>query len=918
MSIIAQDRENVSSYPSLLLRGDQLQEFEVGLKVAKQRQKHLPLPIQSEFIVPSNSQTVDSLNNFYDGFISYGRADSKPFAIKLHKHLTAQGLKVWLDQNDIPLAVDFQEEIYDGIDKAHNFLFIISPYSVNSEYCLKEIQRAVEDNKRIIPLLHVEEISQETWRQTRNPKKGTDAEWEEYKAKKLHSSYPNMHPAISKINWVYFREDDKDNFEESFKSLVNIIHKHADYVKQHTKFLVQALEWSRNQKQTNYLLIGEELTQAESWLKRKFKDEQPPGVPADLHCEFICESTKNANNLMTKVFISVSENDRAIKDKISKFLMREGLTIWENKTDIKTGTEFQDEINQGIEGADNFVYLMSSDSLASKYCQQEIEHAFANNKRIIPLLIEDTVTTQIPSQLSGLQFINLTRHDDQEKYTGTDKLLKELKEDDAYYDSHKKLLVKALKWQRQDRNPSRLLRGYNLRYFEAWLKVAQQRQNNPPLPIQSEFIATSSRQFPDSSLEVFISYSRANSDFARRLNDALQQLGKTTWFDQESIASGEDFQKEIHRGIESSDNFLFIISPKSVNSPYCADEVEYALSLNKRFVTVLHSNMPSSELHPALARVQWIDFNRHGGDFCVNFSELIRTLDTDRDHVREHTKWSQRALEWQEKGSEDLLLRGSELAIAKNWLQEAEKNNKQPPATELQKAFIGASADLRNRLKQAEANRRRREIRTAWGIAVGSVVAVAVSSGLGLMVWNQSKQAQLNLADSLARYSLSLFNEGKELDAFVAAIRAGKILQKHKASDPEVINSALQSAINKRSEHNRLEGHDSWVISVSFSPDGKTLATGSDDKTIKLWNVETGREIRTLFGHDDSVRSVSFSPDGKTLASGSYDKTIKLWNVETGREIRILFGHDDWVISVSFSPDGKTLATGSDDKTIKL
>jgi hypothetical protein len=78
----------------------------------------------------------------------------------------------------------------------------------------------------------------------------------------------------------------------------------------------------------------------------------------------------------------------------------------------------------------------------------------------------------------------------------------------------------------------------------------------------------------------------------------------------------------------------------------------------------------------------------------------VRTLDTDRDHVRSHTKWSQRALEWQEKGSEDLLLRGSELAIAQNWLQEAEKNNKQPLAADLQKAFIGDCAIASNKPKQ--------------------------------------------------------------------------------------------------------------------------------------------------------------------------------------------------------------------------
>ena len=106
------------------------------------------------------------------------------------------------------------------------------------------------------------------------------------------------------------------------------------------------------------------------------------------------------------------------------------------------------------------------------------------------------------------------------------------------------------------------------------------------------------------------------------------------------------------------------------------------------------------------------------------------------------------------------------------------------------------------------------------------------------------------------------------------------------------------------------------VDSISFSPDGETLAINIH--RIKLWNVATGTNITTLKGHNSTTNSVSFSPDGGTLASGSHDKTIKLWDVATGTNIATLEGHTKSVNSVSFSPDGGTLASGSYDKTIKL
>ncbi|MEM7552576.1 MAG: serine/threonine-protein kinase [Cyanobacteria bacterium P01_A01_bin.84] len=115
-----------------------------------------------------------------------------------------------------------------------------------------------------------------------------------------------------------------------------------------------------------------------------------------------------------------------------------------------------------------------------------------------------------------------------------------------------------------------------------------------------------------------------------------------------------------------------------------------------------------------------------------------------------------------------------------------------------------------------------------------------------------------------------------------------------------------------------FKGHSGWIGAVVFGKNGKHLISGSYDKTIKFWDVTTGKEIRTFTGHSGSVETLALSPDNKTLISGSYDTTIKLWDLDTGEEIRTLESHFGKVAAIAVSTDGKTLVSGSDDKSIKV
>ncbi|MDX2217348.1 MAG: TIR domain-containing protein [Oculatellaceae cyanobacterium bins.114] len=421
--------------------------------------------------------------------------------------------------------------------------------------------------------------------------------------------------------------------------------------------------------------------------------------------------------------------------------------------------------------------------------------------------------------------------------------------------------------------------------------------------------------------DVFISYSRKDKAFVKVLHQALTASTYNAWVDWEDIPLTADWWQEIKSGIEQADTFIFVISSDSVRSKVCGQELDHAIAHNKRLIPIVRRDGFDSELiRPTLSKHNWLFF-REEDDFEQAFQSLVKALDTDLDHVKRHTRLLVKAIEWEHQHrNSDLLMRGSELEHTIQWLTQS--SNKEPRSTELQLEYVNESRKAELAQRDAEIKRQKKARKAIATTLVGALVCLMIAIGLGLFSFSQyqtaeaqRQQATISEIRAITTSSNASYDSNRGLDALTEALKARSRLDSAPWADEatrQQVRLSSQQAVYDIREKNRLEGHLDAVQGLSFSPDGKAIASASFDKTIKLWSLD-GYGIKTLRGHRSRVYSVKFSPDGKMLASASGDRTIKLWNLE-GQELQT-FQNINSIFAIDFSPDGKTLISSSFDST---
>jgi len=292
---------------------------------------------------------------------------------------------------------------------------------------------------------------------------------------------------------------------------------------------------------------------------------------------------------------------------------------------------------------------------------------------------------------------------------------------------------------------------------------------------------------------------------------------------------------------------------------------------------------------------------------------------------------------WKQEEQENLILQRRLTPAALEW-----KSQQQPrflwnadPRLDLLKQILNSNNNWFNKIEAEFVRRSIREKRKNTTLR-GSIVsgALIVLSGATLIAIKNAIDAENQVIETTSALSEARLASNNQLEALIEGVKAGKMLKKDllmegvkagemlkkdtiltKESTKIKVVTTLQQLANQVRERNRFEGHIQAVMSVSFSPDGKTIASASLDKTIKLWNLD-GKCLQTLTQHQDGVSHVRFSADGNTLVSASKDNTIKIWQRQSDGtfQFRKSITDKEGISAVSLSDDGQIIATASRNK----
>ena len=846
-----------------------------------------------------------------DIFISYSRKD-KAFATRLHEALQARQREAWVDLEDIPPTAEWREKIKAGIEGARAFVFVMSPDSMASPECLKEVDYAAATHKRLIPVVCREVETQ---------------------------AAPE---ALAKLNWIFLRE--QDDFEKGIDALLTAVDTDLEWVDAHTRLLEKATEWERKGRDKSLLLRGGELRKTEDWQAQSGAKEPKP---TELQGQFILTSRQGETSRQRKLLSGVSlalvvtvalavvayfqyrQADRRGRIALSRQLAAQSSNL--------VGKERLDSaLLLSLEAGQIWQTLEAKSSLLAALLHEPFPLTFLHGHTGAVKTLDFSPDGRIMASGGSDKIITLwdvasrqplgsplTGHADAVScvaFSPDSKILAT-----ASYDNT------ILLWDLASRKPlGPPLKGHNGKIFSLTFSR------------DSRFLASGAEKtiiLWDVNTRLPLGQRlKGHEGFVRGL--AFSPDGKL-------LASG-DGKNIIFWDIETAqpqgpsldgpglvNSLAFSSDGKTLASAHMGNEVilwdvegrkvrtrtkpsSYTVRTSAAFNSSLNmlasgSNDRTVTLWDVEKQRPWVAFlTSHSYPVdAVAFSPNGKTLasgsrdgsiilwDLSGKQLFGKTILSSQMISNQD-GKITFLLGSGTISPDEKILAQVN----------IEKLILHFDPTANPSLKPP--------LPGAFGPSSHEELSEMVAR-LNVKNVTIEKEPAIRLRDLATGHLL-----GSPLPGLSGAKELSKVVfspdGKFLATAKDFTTILVWEAATQKLLQSPLAGNGTKVWSLAFSPDGKLLASGQNDNQIMLWEIPSLKPIGAPFiGHTDSIHSIAFSRDGKTLASGGGKGTIIFWDVATRRAIGPpLQNHALGVVSLAFSPDGRILASGSLDQTIIL
>jgi WD40 repeat protein len=914
--------------------------------------------------IKSLLQTIDPEINLAV-FISYSRRD-RELAKQLESAFRETGRKVWIDQKDIQHTEAWLKAIYSGIEAADNFIFIISPDSIVSKNCAKELAHAIKHNKRLIPVLY-REVND--------------------------TAVPE---ALAELDWVPFQQ--QENINAAFQVLLQAIDTNLEYVRAHTRLLTRAIEWNKQKRDKSLLLRGQGLKEAERWLQAL--EVKPPFT--SLQLEYISASRRGADSRLWTIAAALVGSLTIIGILTAVAVMRSRDA--ERQARSTLSSRLAGEAQKRLDQPDLALLLSLEAGNAAD--------TFEARSALLSVLVRSTKLTTFLRGQSNVPYSMAYSPDGKMLAVGTD--------------GAKVLFWDASSWHLIDPPLSgmgstvttiafspdgkTLATGGYAPDVQLWDVSSRQPQAQLPLP-EGDFATSFLFSADGRRIVVGTDQGRiilwsvdSKQPLAQVFREDFRDIGRVVFIDADSriAAFTRNGELILWNGNSAAQPASRLLTPDLVMGMDFSPDGQM-LAVRKPDALVVY------DVNNAQERFK-INTERMNGIKSVSFSQDsqklavaegngdlflcdVRSRDFRDPPLLGHNKeiyslafspdgktlvsggLDKNVIVWNVEGDRSLGLTLAETTGEITRLVFASDDKTLFAASSNRFDTIG-----RNVISEWDVSNRR-ELNHLTQEVKNTITSLRLLDGRKLLMLGLDETATVVEREKTANGGESTLSTIQRNVVLWDGINSSRVLDHAKTAYQSSVASATLSRDGRlvaaglndgkvmiwnvgewRESGGPLLEHKSRINTLEFSPDGKLLASGSMDDSVIIWDLEKRQPIgRISFPTDQDVRSLAFnengtmlavgttesitlwnvvnrrsldtglagqqgsstclafSPDGSLLASGSFNQSIVLWDVATRKQIGMpLVGHTQPVRSISFSNDGRTLASGSIDGKIIL